>query len=132
MEIDLVGKEMEYASAEATVVRGNIASACPRTRPYGLCRMHRGEGHAFIGRFQYPTRGGPTVKKLLALCTVVAVVVAAIQVAHAGEGLKKEVIAGPNAPKVIGPVFPGDPIRHARLLNADRHRPQGGSCRRRA
>ena len=41
------------------------------------------------------------MKKLLAIC-MVAVVVAATQVAHGDEVVKKEVIASPNAPKAIG------------------------------
>lgn len=42
------------------------------------------------------------MKKLLALC-VVALVVAATQVALGAEVVKKEVISSPNAPKAIGP-----------------------------
>ena len=55
------------------------------------------------------------MKKLLAVCAVmVAVLVAASQVAYVAEVIKKEVIASPNAPKAIGPY--SQAIRYGNLV----------------
>src|SRR5437660_5700085 len=58
-------------------------------------------------------RGGPPMKKLLAICTVV-VVVATTQVARGAEVDKKEVIASSNAPKASGPY--SQAIRYGNLV----------------